>query len=484
MKQNSVERLAAVFSNLLNRIHDYCSIHSEKGQPFGACTANPKHAAIPIPTPEIQSELERRATEYFQSTQAVGYYFRYWTPPMLPEIRNDRFQEPVTADDYNLVLEVPQFDDKWQQITIARSLIYCPLDQEQHGWSDWFELQLEAIRLTPLLHQTLNELKAKSLIKMQLSLPGKPIFESFVYEYAVHDTNFSTMNKQEIQLWKERKMDWKARYRLAAEVINSATTLRDLYSVARKKAASSRNPMLKSLFWKFVEHIEQKLVGESILPDDQKQSIILLLRQVKKRESKGKYQAKRPALCISDVECGQILYLLMQEFLKGTEKSYAVAEAIIFIWISQHAAFSGQQIKVEDILSIRIKDIDHNNLTIQIKKREADITGGLNEVLIAWLGESKRPNKRFLFQNLTYDVLEDIIAKSSEKFHGTEGKLCPRDFLEKVHVIPGARIPLKIRRQITEQEEVVMSSPYRIDARLIQKQIKESIQKRQAQKAF
>lgn len=477
MKQNSVGRLAAVFSNLLNRIHDYCTIHSEKGQPFGACTVNPKHASIPMPTQEIQSELERRATEYFQATQTVGYYFRYWTPPMLPMARDHGSHKSVTADDYQLTLEWPQFDDKWQQTTMARSIVYCPLDQELHAWVDWFELQLEAIRLTPLLDQTLNELQAKSQIQIQLGLPGKPIFESFVYEYAVKDENFPTMNMKEIQLWNERKVDWKDRYRLAAEVIKTATTLRDLYTIARKKAASTRNPILKSLFWKFVEQVEQKLFGEADLPENQKQSMISLLRQVKKRDSKGNYQAKRPAVCISDVECGQVLYLLMQEFLKGTKRSNVIAEAIIFIWFAQHAAFSGLQIKVEDILSIRVTDIDNQNLTILIKNREAGITGGLDEVLVAWLGESKRINRRLLFQNLTYDVLEDIIAKCTMKFFGAEGKLCPRDFLEKVHVIPGARIPLEMRRQITDQEELVKSSPYRIDSRLIKKHIQESIQK-------
>ena len=453
MTKNSSERLTITLSCLLKRIEDYCTKHIENEQPFGACTVNPKHTSAPIPTKDIHLELERRATEYFEQTKAVGYYFRYWTPPMLPVINNIEASKPITADDYQMSLELPTFDDKWQQTMVARSLIYCPLNQEQHGWSDWFELQLEAIRLTPLLHQTLKELKAKFEIKMNLAQPGKPIFESFVYDYAINDSNFPEMTKQEKELWKEKKVDWKVKYRLAADIIKSATTLKDLYMIVRKRAVSTRNPMLKSLFWGFIEYVEQKFIEKTDLSEAEKRCLISQLRQVKEKEPKVKYLAKRPAVCISDVECGQILYLLIQDFLNANTKNKVLAEAIIFIWIAQHASFSGLHLREKDILDIRVTDIDHKDLTIRIGNEEANITGGLNEILIAWLGESERRNMRFLFQNLTYDVLEDVIAKCSAKLYCFEGKLLPRDFLERVHVIVGVRIPLELRRQIANQKK-------------------------------
>jgi hypothetical protein len=483
MKQNSLERFAVELTSLLKRIYDYWATHTEKEQPFGACTVNPKHAAAPLPTQEIQAELERRATEFFTPTKAIGYYFRYWTPPMLPVIDSGEASKPFTVDDYQMTLELPRFDDKWQQTVMARSLIYCPLDQEQHGWSDWFELQHEAVRLTPLLHKTLKELKIRLGITVTLGLPGRSIFESFVYDYAIHDANFPEMTKQEREQWRKRKVDWKVRYHLAVDVIKPATTLKDLYTIARKKAASSRNPTLKSLFWAFVDHVERRLIKEADLPEEEKKSLISQLREVPKRASKGKYRAKRPAVCISDVECGQVLYLLMQDFLNAKTKNKALAEAILFVWIAQHAAFSGLHLKVEDILSIRVTDIDHHDLTIIVRDKEANITEGLNEILTAWLGESEKRNKKLLFQTLTYDTLEDIIGKCSVKFYGVEGKLLPRDFLERVHVVAGARIPLELRRQIAQQEELIKDSPYRIHEREIKKQIMEAIQKNKSQKA-
>lgn len=277
MPKNSLERLSIALVNLLSRIDEYCIKQCEHGQPFGACTVNPKHALVPTPTNEIKLELERRATEHFNQTKAVGYYFRYWTPPILPILTDKNGEgtsKPITADDYQMSLELPQFDNKWQQTIIARSLIYCPLEQEQHGWSDWFELQLEAIRLTPLLHQTLNELQIRSQIKVNLELPAQPIFHSFVYEYALNDRNFPPMTKEEVKLWMTKKIDWKSRYQSAAVIIKPATTLKTLYTIARKKASSTRNPILKPLFEAFVEKIETMLIYKTDLPEEEKRRLI------------------------------------------------------------------------------------------------------------------------------------------------------------------------------------------------------------------
>lgn len=476
MKKNAVERLAIKLVGLLTRIHDYCLLHEERGQPFGACIVNPKHSAIPPPSPEIQAELEKRATEYFDQKKVSGYYFRYWTPPILPIIDVGTARGFITSDDYQLTLEIPTFDHKWEQATMARSLLYCPADHEQFGWSDWFELQLEAVRLTPLLHQALEVVKIKHDFNFHLAQPGKPIFSSFVYDYGAGDTHFPAMSKTEKERWLAKDIDWKVRYKLAADAVKSATTLWDLYALAREKFSSTRNPMLKDLFKGFTEHIEEKLVLGTALSTEEKKVLLGQLRKTQKRESKGGYVAKkRPAYSISDIECGQVLYLLIREFLDAKEKSSAVAETFLFIWIAQHAAFSKLNFTVEEIFAIRVTDINYNDLTISSKGKEIDITEGLGEILKAWLGKIERKNKRRIFQRLTYDRMEDILKRVSSKFYGSEEKLLPKDFLEKVHVITGARIPLELRRQITQQEELVRQSPYRIDFRLIKKHIKEAI---------
>lgn len=263
MKTTASERFAAVLSQQLNRIYNYCTKQIENELIMGACTVNPKHASVPLPTKEIQTELERRAIAHFEQTDAIGYYFRYWTPPIRPEINLQGNVKSITADDYQMTSRLPRFDDQWQQIILARSMIYCPLDYEQHGWSDWFELQLEAIRLTPLLHENLKELQSKFQIEITLAFPAKPIFRSFISEYELLDRDFPEIARQENNLKgaknedsnakkndKDEKKDddLKIKYRLAFEAVKSAKTLRDLYIMARKKATSTRNQKLKYLF--------------------------------------------------------------------------------------------------------------------------------------------------------------------------------------------------------------------------------------------
>jgi hypothetical protein len=185
-----MEKFCHTLNLLLTRIKEYCSLHKEKGQPFGLCTANPKRASIGVPTKEIQAELEKRARDHFTRLNAVGFYFRYWTPPLLPVINDNQTDLPISADDYQLTFQLPQFDKQWQRTTVARSLIYCPGDQELHDWSKLFEIQEEAIRFTPLLHHSLKECQTCGIIRMKLGQLGMPVFENFIYKYAQTDSNF------------------------------------------------------------------------------------------------------------------------------------------------------------------------------------------------------------------------------------------------------------------------------------------------------
>lgn len=477
MGENASERFTKVLSQLYDRIYNYCDKQIKNELTLGACIVTPKYASVPKPTQAVQAELERRTATYFEQTEAVGYCFRYSSIPLNPRKNPQATTQSISVDDYQMSLNLPRFDDEWEQIILARSLIYCPVDYEQHGWSDWFELQREAIRLTPLLHQSLKEIQTKFQIEITLTFPAKPIFQSFISEYALIDRNYSEMTKQEKKeenINKSNKDENIAfRYRLAIDAVRSAKTLKDLYIIARKKAISTRNSKLKSLFWMFINKVEANLVMSTNLSDKDKQSLISQLRGSKEKSSREKYTAKRPALCISDLECGQMLCLLREEFLASKTKNKAIAETILFILIAQHAAFSGLPLKEKDILSIQMNDINQQDLTIRIKNQEINITAGLNEILLAWTGDGERKNKRLLFQNLTYDNLEDIISKCSAKFYGPSHKLLPKDFLEKVHVIAGVRISIEMRRQITEQEELVKASPYRINPHEIKKQIKQ-----------
>lgn len=109
MKQTAPERFSIAFSQLFDRIYNYCTKHIENELIFGACTVNPKHASIPPPTQSIQKELERRTTIHFTQTEAIVYYFRYSTPPVRPEINLQGALRPISAGDYQMILALPRF---------------------------------------------------------------------------------------------------------------------------------------------------------------------------------------------------------------------------------------------------------------------------------------------------------------------------------------------------------------------------------------
>ena len=111
MTSKAAEKLAISLTSFLTKINDHCCKLSNTQQPFGMCIATPKSPYIAPPTKEVHAELASRAKEFFKGKQLSGLYFRYWTPPLMPK-ENDP-PKSISADDYQLTLEVPQFDNKW-----------------------------------------------------------------------------------------------------------------------------------------------------------------------------------------------------------------------------------------------------------------------------------------------------------------------------------------------------------------------------------
>ena len=245
-----------------------------------------------------------------------------------------------------------------------------------------------------------------------------------------------------------------------------------LQSVARAEAlaAQSRNPKLKDLLWDFSEEVENALIAKSDLSDESKQVLLRSVREESSVANKKKYQAKRPVVCISDQECGWLIYTLLKEF-ESSSKYLALAETALFIWICQHAAFSDIDITVSQVLKLTISDFNNHLFVIKINDQELPFSGGLNKLLTAWVGDSDRKNQRRLLPSLNYDKLEDIIQKYSVSLHGHEDRLTPRDFLGKTHPFPGARLSEEIRSLIDRQMKIAMASPYYVNPSKIKKQI-------------
>lgn len=463
---------AVALAQLLNRIHNYMTNILEKGQPFGACLVNPRHSLASKPTKQIQEEIEQIATRYFEDTKAAGYYLRYSTLPLIPIDPKKSSTDAASIDDYQITLEHPQFDKRWQQTVVSRAILYCMAETEAHSWDEWFELQHEAIRLTPLLHQSLNEATLLQWIQHQLHAPVQPIFEKFVYNYALTDQHI-TISSKDKNKWINKEIPWESLYPLTANILKPKMSLKEGYKLIYKKASSTRNPVLKDLWTTFMQYVENMLFNHSVLPSGIQLQLVEDLRESKKGPPKTVYNAKRAALAVSDIECALVLYKLIDDFVKSKTKKLISAEAIIFIWIAQHSAFSGLSITGKQIRSIKIKDINFHELTIQVSGKEINISTGLKDILNAYTKGVNR--NRLLLQNLSYDNLEDILARASSKLFGEEKKLLPKDLLEAVHVISGVRLPIHLREQINKQAELIKNSPYRIKTDDIKKSIKQAI---------
>jgi|GEM_PF-3395651 len=273
---NSFHEFETALISLFERSDPRLKKNFLREQLFGACTVHPKHAAVNPPSSKLIEQIKNLAANHFRTLGAQGYYLRYTTLPMLPILKNKSISPSI--DDYNIICQLPEFDKEWQKFRLARELIYCPTDEESGGDIDWFEIQLEAIRLTPLVHQSLEESKILTAIYANLEQPGFPRFEAFVYEYAIKDHHFPLMNQHELERWKNRELDWKTRYHFIADLFPTTANLRDIYEISRKKAASSRNQVTKDLLWSFISTIENEFISNTSLPEEMKKRELSQLR--------------------------------------------------------------------------------------------------------------------------------------------------------------------------------------------------------------
>jgi len=466
----AAERLWQAVEQLWIRIDEHCEKLKSSPLKLGTCTVNPKRSGIGLPTPSIQLELENQAQKYFEVFDDIeGFYFQYWTPPKLPII--DGLE--VSIDDYQMIYEVPLYDDAWGQRTLARCLVFCPDISEFLTVKEWFVTQIEAIRFTPVLHQNIQESIQLNQIKRDLSENPLLFFESFVNQYILRDPSLEMSSKDRKKHQQERK--WRILYPEVISIFEKqSTTLQKAYIECRKKAPQTRDPKIKALLWAFAAHLEGKLIAGSSLPDDLKHTVINEIQQVCKFKKSNKYQAARATLVLSDVECGQFLYLLLLEFGNAPKKRQKLGEILLFIWLCQSAAFSDVKLTIEELLSTRVKDFNPKELTVKIKDNEIHINGGYADILSIWTDSAEIKNQSKLFPSLTYDNLEKQIGKLSKKFWGIECKLITKDFLSKVHVVDFARISMELRKQIDMQEQLLKNSPYKIDSRIIKKHILEA----------
>jgi hypothetical protein len=464
MKPTAAIRLSAAITSLQMGIYHYCKRHVETPHQYGLCIISPKEHSVRSPSKVVYEELQQQAKDHFFSLNKRGVYSHYFDPyKILPKTLDPKIQREGEVNDYSLIFRTPAFDNKWEMQTIARAFVYCASQEDMGGWNEWYDPQLEAIRLTINLHDALKESSKVLSIRHQLSKPSLSIFNDFAATYIKQDDHIPELY---------RRKHWSLLYPDIKNLIKKETTLYECYQLA-KEHANMRNEKERDLLRAFVKYVEEFLIINTDLQKELKDHILHDLRTGEAKHIKQKYWAKKPEVCISDLECAQFLIFILKKFQSSPQKYQTLGEVALFIWICQHAAFSEVRLDINDILNIRVTDIDFEEFIIKTNRREVTITIGFKSLLQAWMGKTDRENKRFLLPSLTkISNLEKTVAKYSKNLFGIEGGLKPRDFLGKTHPIPGARIAIEVRELLDTQMEMAKHSPYCVKMHEIKKRIR------------
>jgi hypothetical protein len=458
--------LAKAISEILEQIMDYINEIKQIKLKTGICVISPKSTDnLNPPSDEQMIKIKEIAEDHFKSDNLHHLYLSFFVPPNLT--KNElQVNQKKSIDNYILNFKLSEFDQNYEKDLIEKALIYCPFDNDLGNWHEFFIDQEEAVRLTPTLDADIIEEQIFLKIKMKLLEDGATFFKTFIKDYCKNDLNIRI---------EDRKQPWIFLYPELKRVFSFPNTLQNIYISARKIFLKSKNIKIKDLCKSLADYIENKLINDENLPQDKKNFLIAKIRNHRVKQQQKCYNHKtRPAIVLSYQDYSKFLYKLITIFCSDSFKYELLGEIILFLWICQQAAFSDLNFQINDILKIKIQEVDFQKLTIQINKQEANITSGIAKILIAWIGTN---NKSTLFKNLNYEKLEENIVKYSKGLFGENNYLHPRDFIKKVHPLGNVRISYQIRRRLDDQILELKKSLYLIDYFKIKKDLKDTLKK-------
>jgi hypothetical protein len=458
--KNAPVRLFEAINIMQQGIRNYCRKFTEGGITMGLYVISPKRAFIAFPTTAILDQIEKKARDHFAHMNPQVIYCRYFVPPALPVLSSANIGIQTTINDYQINFSTALFDKAWERETVARALIYCPSENSMGEWKDWFSPQVSATMFTPLLAVSLMTQQGINEVSKNLAQPAGPQLDAFISAYALNDDDIPIGY---------RKKPWKSLYPEIAKSFDDVSTVYETYLLVRSSVMRFRHSRIKVLLEAYIKSVED-IVNDSQMHKAAKTQILSLMRG-KILSAKGGYQAKRPAVILSDIECAQMLHALIKQFSLAPKKHQVLGEIILFIWLAQHCAFNDVVVKIDDILALKVTEVLLQEQEIVVHEEAIPLPGGLANILEAWIGDKDRVNKRLLLPSLTRDNLEDNLAKYSKKLFGADWQLQPKDFLKRVHVLYGARIVADVGDQLDYQQNVVGASPYQVTMQGIKKDI-------------
>jgi hypothetical protein len=463
-KATTAERLGQALTRIKNRVEDHIKKIAASNIRNAFCVIAPTHAKAPQLTHEQLEAIKEDVLARFKDEHLFGLAIRYFRPSFLPALK------PKDIADHDIRVGIAEFDEGWQIDEYAKGMLYCPSDGELGRWHSRYERQTEGLRLTPLLERMFCDMQARECIRHFLSQPAHDFFVTFAKKHALTDDAIPS---------KDRLLDIKDLYHESRTFPEEGAPIFYAYSEAGKIASKTQNSKTRCLMRGFQEAVEQrclKLLEDMNAPQSTREEIFHDLRRGSLKPDRVN-DAERPAQGLDYFRMAQLLMLFILEFLEDPKKHPASGEIAIFIWLCQHIAFEKSHlgVKITDLLNLKSGDFDPLKKCIRIKDHMIQLTEGLIEIFIAWLGKKKRVNDRLLFTALSYDFLAANLTRVSVKLPSFTRDLLPKDLLIAPHAMGyDAKVGKSVRQHLDWQCAFVSKSPFANSSDLT-KQIREAI---------
>lgn len=329
------------------------------------------------------------------------------------------------------------------------ALLYCPDPSEVSSEIDWFEKEDLTGTLTyqvlSALEYTKKENDDFAIIEANHSDLALPYFTSVVEKWFQDCFIDNVPENSDIIFHAPFAPDQLSTVALAYENILRSIrerTYRNYHHLKIMWRETLEEIIFQNLNWSsdqktaFLHQWEQGIFGE---------------KPIQIPDSKGRW----PQCQGTDRQtAAKIIRYFIDLFLTDPCSRKQYGEIACFLWTCVWASYEHQSttIRLHEILSLTTKQLDKENMTLQIGKNEVNISSGLCKLLTCLLGKGKGERSRRLFENITHiDFLEDALKMASKVvLVDKTTPALPAAFLLFPHPFQGKRRPSN-RCQITSK---------------------------------
>ncbi|MBN2479721.1 MAG: hypothetical protein JXA94_05790 [Parachlamydiales bacterium] len=310
-----------------------------------------------------------------------------------------------------------------------KALLYCASKNEMSEWLDWYDKEDEGNSFTNLVLTILTHLREQAILKRNLIKASYPHFIKEIEQF------YGKLN-----LEKAIKTLSKTEF-----IPNEDTSISQAYEKVLYSLKSRKNRHHDEF-----KHSWKNVLEEIIFKDlswtakKQKDYFEKWFLSKQKTTKKERWSTGRS---IDRQTYSAFIQYFSKTFLKKPTTYKAYGEVVLFLWLAVHIAQDPDNtVSIKEILSLTTSKIE--NRTICLNTCEVEITQGLADLILAFIGQKSVKKHQKIFPNLSVDRLEDLCHKASEIILPEEKvPILPEAFLTFPHSYEDMRIISKHRKE-------------------------------------